>query len=179
MLEELGVLLVVGPVSLREHLYRKVDFKLFTRWVALELLAELVRHLHVFEHDLEALRELTPALFFELEHERSLRLFADLSLFKQTLRETADIETLKDVFVEQVSENVNDFVQALSQFRLIDILEVLLEHLVEVEDECLGRTIINIDDFLKSHLNCHVNLSVLLHGPILHIADSLTKVDHF
>ena len=68
-------------MSLREHLHGKVDLKLLTRWVALELLAELVRHLHVFEHDLQALRELTPALFFELEDERSLRLFADLTLF--------------------------------------------------------------------------------------------------
>lgn len=80
MLEELGVLLVIRPMTLSEHLDRKIDFELFTGWVALELLAKLVRHFHVFEHDLQALSELTPALFFELEDKRSLCLFANLTL---------------------------------------------------------------------------------------------------
>lgn len=38
-LKELGIFLIVGPVTLSENLHLKVNFNLFTRVVALELLA--------------------------------------------------------------------------------------------------------------------------------------------
>ena len=86
-------------MALGQHLDREVDFELLARRIALELLAKLVRHLHILEHDLKALRELAPTLFLELENESSLGFFADLALFKQALCKATDVEALKHVFV--------------------------------------------------------------------------------
>ena len=145
---------------------------------AFKLLTELVRHFHVFEHNFKTLRELATALFFQFEYESSFSLFADLALLKQSLGETADIETFKDVFVEEVAENVNDFVQTLGKLRLLDILEVFLKHLIEVKHECFGGTISDVDDLFEGHFDCHVNLRVLQHGRALDAANSLTKINH-
>ena len=99
-------------MTLGQYLDREVDLKSLAHWATFEFLAELVGHFHVFKHDFKALSKLAAALFLEFEHERSLSLFADLTLFKQALGETADIEALEDIFVEKVSENMNDFVQS-------------------------------------------------------------------
>ena len=75
-----------------------------------ELLAELLGHFHVFEHDLEALRELTTALFLQLEDEGRFGLLADLFLLEQALGKAADVEAFENVLVEEVAEDVDDFV---------------------------------------------------------------------
>ena len=117
-------------MTLGQHLDREVDFEGLARWIALELLAKLVRHLHILEHDLKALRELAPTLFLELENESSLGFFADLALFKQALCKATDIEALENILIEQIAENMYDLVQAFGQFCLLNILEVFLEHLI-------------------------------------------------
>ena len=113
-------------MALGQYLDREVDFEGFASLIALELLAKLVRHLHILEHDLKALRELAPTLFLELENESCLGFLADLALFKQALCKATDVEAFKHVFVEQVAENMNDFVKSFGQFSLLNILEVFL-----------------------------------------------------
>ena len=72
---------------------------------------------------------------------------------------------------------MNHFVQSLNEFSLLDILKVFLEHLVQVKDQRLGRPIVYIDNFLESHLDCHVNLRVLLHSLILDRTYPLSQID--
>jgi hypothetical protein len=74
---------------------------------------------------------------------------------------------------------VNHFVESLGEFGLLNILEVLLEHFVEVEHEGLRRTIIDVDNLLKGHFDRHIDLRILFHSPALYTADSLSQVDHF
>ena len=74
---------------------------------------------------------------------------------------------------------MDDFVESLGQLRLLNVLEVFLEHLVEVEDEGLGGAIVHVDDLFEGHLDRHVNLRVLLHRLVLHAAHSLAQIDHF
>ena len=74
---------------------------------------------------------------------------------------------------------MDDFVESLGQLRLLNVLEVFLEHLVEVEDEGLGGAIVHVNHLFEGHLDRHVNLRVLLHGPVLNTADSLAQIDHF
>ena len=100
LLEELGILLVIGPMTLCQYLNREVDFEGFTCCVALELCAELLRHLHVLEHDLKALCELTSALFLKLEDQGCLGILTDVSLLQESLGKATYIEALEYILVK-------------------------------------------------------------------------------
>ena len=72
---------------------------------------------------------------------------------------------------------MNNFVQAFGQLRLLDILEVFLQLVVEVEDQRFRGAVIYIDDFLEGHLDSHINLCIFLHGLALYSANSFTQVN--
>jgi len=88
----LGVFLVIGPVSSRKYFDSQVDSERVVRGPLLELMTQLLRHLHVFKHDFEFLSELEAALFFQLQHERLLRIVADSALLQQALSKTIFVE---------------------------------------------------------------------------------------
>ena len=108
--------------------------------------------------------ELETTLLLEFEHESGLCLFLDLSLLKQSFGETIDIKALKYVLVKQVAENLDHFIDFIRKFLLLNRLELLLEHLVQVEDESLCSPVVHIKNFLKGHLYREVNTCVSLHG---------------
>ena len=174
LLEELGIFLVVGPMSLCQNFHREVNFEGFRSCVALELLAELLRHFHVLEHDFKALGELASTLFLQFEDQGCLSILADVSLLEKPLGKATHIEALKNVLVKKVSEDVNNFVEAISKFTLLNILKVFLEHFVQVEDKGFSCAIVDIHDFFEGHLDCHINLRILLHGLVLNGADTFT-----
>ena len=87
-------------MSLCQYLHREVNFEGIASWVALEFLAELLRHFHVFEHDFKALSELASALFLQFEYQGCLGILADVSLLEKTFGKATYIEALKDVLVK-------------------------------------------------------------------------------
>ena len=87
-------------MSLCQYLHREVNFEGFACCIALELCAELLRHLHVLEHDFKTLSELASALFLQFEYQGCLGILADVSLLEKTFGKAADIEALKDILVK-------------------------------------------------------------------------------
>ena len=87
-------------MSLCQYLHREVNFEGFACCIALELCAELLRHLHVLKHDFKTLSELAAALFLQFEYQGCLGILADVPLLEKTFGKAADIEALKDILVK-------------------------------------------------------------------------------
>ena len=163
---------------MRKNFDAKVNLDGIIGCVAIfELLAKLFRHFHVLEHDLKSLRELASTLLLEFQNEGSFCILANLTLLEQPLGEAADVEAFKDILIEQVTEDRDNFVKSLCELSLLNVLEVLFEHLIKVEDESLCRPVVDIDDLFKCHFDGQINLRVLLHGFGLDAADSLSQLD--
>lgn len=124
------VLSFVGPVACGEHLHAHFESQLLRQLRAFELYHCVLRHLDVFKHDFQLLGELEAALFLQLLHQQLLRVFIGASLFQKSLGQRVLVETFEDIFVLQISENVDDLVQDVVDFLLLHPLEVLLELLV-------------------------------------------------
>ena len=109
----------------------------------------LLRHLNVFEHDLESGGELESAFLLQLPDHFLLCVFKDPPRVEESLGKAVLVEVLKDVLVLEVPENLYDFVDFLGDLDLGVVLEVLLELLVQVHHKGLGRLLVLVDEALE------------------------------
>ena len=129
----------------------------------LEFACEFFRDFDVLKHHFQLLGKLEATFFLELKYQSSLSIFIVVAVFKKTLGKAVFVEALKDVFVEQVSEDVYDLVKEVVELQLLDGFEVLVEHFVKVEHKCLGSPVVLVYYFFKGQLDGKLNLGVSLH----------------
>ncbi len=122
----------VWPVTGGEHFYVQINGKLLAAGALSEVLHPLLGHLNILEHYLEPLGKLKPALFFQLLDNLLLRIFQNPARIKQPLSECSLIEIFKDVFVLEVPENLDDFINFFGNFYLGVVFEILFEILVQI-----------------------------------------------
>ena len=93
--------------------------------------------------------KVVPALLLQLLHHFLLSVLEDSPRVKETLRKVVLIETLKNVLVLQIPENLDNLVNFLRDLYLRVVLEVFLELVVEERDERLGSLLVLVDEALK------------------------------
>ena len=93
--------------------------------------------------------KVVPALLLQLLHHFLLSVLEDSPRVKETLRKVVLIETLKNVLVLQIPENLDYLVNFLRDLYLRVVLEVFLELVVEERDERLGSLLVLVDEALK------------------------------
>lgn len=100
----------------------------------MEIARNLFWKLDIFVHDFESLGETEPTFLFQFKQENSLRIIIDDPGIKQSLAEWRCVETFKNIFILQVPEYLNDFVQSLNRLILLHRPDLLLEYLIKVGD---------------------------------------------
>ena len=93
--------------------------------------------------------KVVPALLLQLLHHFLLSVLEDSPRVKETLRKVVLIETLKNVLVLQIPENLDYLVNFLRDLYLRVVLEVFLELVVEERDERLCSLLVLVDEALK------------------------------
>ena len=144
----------------------------------LELNHSLLRHLNVFKHDLKPLSELKPTLFFELLDNFLLSIFKNSSLIQQSLGETILIEAFENIFVLEISENMNDAIDFLGDFYLSVVFKVFLELLIKVGDQRFCCLFILINEVFKGGFYRQVYVGVTIEGFLEQIDHFLSELDY-
>lgn len=84
----------------------------------------------------------------------------------------------KYVFVLEVAENLDDFVELLHDFLFVGLRYLGLKLLVQERYECFRRLLVLlVDDVLKRKLDRQINLTVTRHSLSVNTKDSLPQRD--
>lgn len=120
-----------------------------------ELSHGILTHLDIFEHDLKLLGKLKTAFLLQLEDQELLCILKrDLRTaspnVEQALAEGDLIEALKDIFILEEAEYLDDTVQSLVDLSVLQALEILLELIVKVVYETHGGLLaLLVDEVLE------------------------------
>ena len=117
-----------------------------------EFLANFIRHFYIFKHYFEALSKRRPALFLEFGHHGHFSFVAERLRLKKSLCERIHIKAFKDVFIEEISEDLDDPVNLIVNFNFVHSFKFLFKHFVEVENERARRAITLIHHVFESPL---------------------------
>ena len=122
---------LVRPVAGGQYLHIQVNLESLTAGTLLEVLHPLLGHLDILEHYLESMSKVVPALLLQLLHHFLLSVLKDSPRVKETLCKVILVETLKNVLVLQIPENLDNLVNFFRDLDLGVVLEVFLELVVK------------------------------------------------
>lgn len=71
--------------------------------------------------------------------------------------------SLKHVFVLKIPKDLDNLVELFGDLRFLKLLNLLFKDFVEVAHKSFGSFFIRIAYFLKSKLDGHINLRILIH----------------
>lgn len=100
-----------------------------------------------------------------------------MPVFKQALRKAILVEALEDILVQQIAEDVNNFVKNLVEFKFLDCFEVFLEHLIEVEHKCFRCSIVLVHNLFEREFDGQLNLRISFHSLSRNLNNAVSQSD--
>jgi hypothetical protein len=121
------------------------------------------------------LSEGKPTLLLELQQQNPFGFIIDYPGFEETLRQWRGVVSFEDVFILQISENLNYFVQSIGHFILLKRFCLFFKNVVEVRNQGFRGFLVNITDLFKSEFYCHVHLGIFVHGGREYVEDRFSQ----